>query len=158
LIRQYFVDGFYPTGTKVSGNSVNPKASLIKAVILNGGQKLAGARNSDDSVTSTAMYDVHEAFGRINLLKTLKLNGANTITTLASDEIIRLVRAKPRRECVLLFIIFFNKTTVLGPPQTPTHSPSTLLGARPLIYQLHWCGRTYQLLPAARRAQLTTLI
>jgi len=85
LVRQYFVEGYYPTGVKTSANALQPKASLIKAVLLNSGQKLSGARNSDDSVTSTAMYDFNEAFGRINLVKTLKLSGANTISTLAVD-------------------------------------------------------------------------
>ena len=85
LVRQYFLEGYYPTGSKVGGNAMTPKASLVKAVLINSGQKLSGAHNKDGSVTSTAMYDNNESFGRVNLLKTLRLNGENSISTLAVD-------------------------------------------------------------------------
>ena len=37
LIRQYFREGYYPTGRKVTAHSMsNPSAALLKAVIING--------------------------------------------------------------------------------------------------------------------------
>ena len=36
LLRQYFTDGFYPTGTRNVNDRVNPSATLVKAVLLNG--------------------------------------------------------------------------------------------------------------------------
>jgi hypothetical protein len=36
LLRQYFADGFYPTGTKTASNGFNASATLVKAVLLNG--------------------------------------------------------------------------------------------------------------------------
>ncbi|HJQ37613.1 MAG TPA: S8 family serine peptidase [Thermoanaerobaculia bacterium] len=36
LLRQYFTDGFYPGGTKNLADTVNPSATLVKAVLLNG--------------------------------------------------------------------------------------------------------------------------
>ena len=36
LLRQYFTDGFYPTGTKISGNELTPSAALLRAVAING--------------------------------------------------------------------------------------------------------------------------
>ena len=36
LLRQYFTDGFYPTGTKTSANSIKPSGTLMKAMLLNG--------------------------------------------------------------------------------------------------------------------------
>ncbi|HKR64876.1 MAG TPA: S8 family serine peptidase, partial [Thermoanaerobaculia bacterium] len=36
LLRQYFTDGFYPTGAKRAGDGFNPSATLVKAVLLNG--------------------------------------------------------------------------------------------------------------------------
>ena len=38
-VRQYFTDGWYPTGTPVAGNGTQPSAALIKAVMLNGGDE-----------------------------------------------------------------------------------------------------------------------
>lgn len=36
LVRQYFADGFYPTGTRNADDRLNPSAPLVKATLLNG--------------------------------------------------------------------------------------------------------------------------
>ena len=36
LLRQYFMDGFYPSGSKIAADSVTPSGPLMKAVLLNG--------------------------------------------------------------------------------------------------------------------------
>ena len=36
LLRQYFADGFYPTGAPTSANALEASAPLVKAVLLNG--------------------------------------------------------------------------------------------------------------------------
>ncbi|HEV2063755.1 MAG TPA: S8 family serine peptidase [Thermoanaerobaculia bacterium] len=36
LLREYFVQGFYPTGAATASNAFEPPASLVKAVLLNG--------------------------------------------------------------------------------------------------------------------------
>ncbi len=36
LLRQYFTDGFYPTGSKVAADAHTPTGPLMKAVLLNG--------------------------------------------------------------------------------------------------------------------------
>lgn len=39
LVRQYFEEGYYPTGVKGEGKSItNPSAALIKAILMNGAQ------------------------------------------------------------------------------------------------------------------------
>ncbi|UCD91949.1 MAG: S8 family serine peptidase, partial [Methanobacteriota archaeon] len=43
MIRQYFVDGFYPTGTAVAGNGFEPSAALMKGVMAVSGQKITGS-------------------------------------------------------------------------------------------------------------------
>lgn len=35
LVRQYFMDGFYPTGAAVAGNAFTPSAALTKAALIN---------------------------------------------------------------------------------------------------------------------------
>ena len=45
LVRQYFIDGWYPTGTKIAANdSFVPSAALMKAMMINGArdQDIAG--------------------------------------------------------------------------------------------------------------------
>ncbi|HEV8241371.1 MAG TPA: S8 family serine peptidase [Thermoanaerobaculia bacterium] len=42
LLRQYFEDGYYPTGTANAADSLRPRAALVKAALLNGTFPIAG--------------------------------------------------------------------------------------------------------------------
>ncbi|KAF5838503.1 hypothetical protein DUNSADRAFT_2773, partial [Dunaliella salina] len=42
IVRQYFVDGFYPTGERVAANGFEPPASLVRAVLLAGAESMTG--------------------------------------------------------------------------------------------------------------------
>lgn len=37
LVRQYFMDGYYPSGTKTQDDAFTPSSALIKAVMISGG-------------------------------------------------------------------------------------------------------------------------
>jgi hypothetical protein len=43
LVRQYFTDGFYPTGAKAATNAKKPTGALIKAAIVNGARVINNA-------------------------------------------------------------------------------------------------------------------
>jgi hypothetical protein len=43
LLRQYFADGFYPSGSRSPGDRREPPAALVKAVLLNGTLPLGGS-------------------------------------------------------------------------------------------------------------------
>jgi len=75
LIRQYFVEGYYPSGVKNSNDSITPSASLIKALLINGADELLGVDNVGRGTVSTP-YDNAQGFGRPNLIKSLFLSGA----------------------------------------------------------------------------------
>jgi len=53
LVRQYFVEGFYPSGKKNLGNAFNPSASLLKAI------SIAGAVNQVGTKTSTSTTEIY---------------------------------------------------------------------------------------------------
>jgi hypothetical protein len=42
LVRQYYTDGFYPTGAKVAANARVPSAALVKATMLNSTKVMTG--------------------------------------------------------------------------------------------------------------------
>ena len=42
LIRQYYMDGFFPTGTKQPINGFVPSAALVKATLINGAAEMTG--------------------------------------------------------------------------------------------------------------------
>lgn len=90
LIRQYLQEGFYPSGTKVSGDEMsNPSGSLLKAILINGGETLIGVNNVpkfNDGITASTMYDAHQGFGRVNLLNSLPLAGENELKAFIKDK------------------------------------------------------------------------
>ncbi|MGQ9586806.1 MAG: outer membrane protein assembly factor BamB family protein [Thermoplasmata archaeon] len=42
LTRQYFMDGWYPTGTKDVAHAFTPSAALVKAILINGAVEMTG--------------------------------------------------------------------------------------------------------------------
>mmetsp|Transcript_20016 Transcript_20016/g.57462 ORF Transcript_20016/g.57462 Transcript_20016/m.57462 type:complete len:1210 (-) Transcript_20016:1521-5150(-) len=87
IIREYFMSGFYPSGTMNPSDAMEPSGVLVKAVILNGAVSLLGAegqwwsRTTDD----VELYDDNQNFGRLNLLNSLPLKGRNTISAKIID-------------------------------------------------------------------------
>ena len=70
IIRQYFEEGYYPYGVKNDTVGIlveNPSGALIKAVLMNGAQYLAGVDNGGDGITEIKPYDNNQNFGRLSL-------------------------------------------------------------------------------------------
>jgi subtilisin family serine protease len=79
LVRQYFEQGFYPTGEKVDANAFpDPSGALIKAVLMNGAQYLDSVDNGK-STTKVNPYDNAQNFGRISFIDSLYLKGKTNV-------------------------------------------------------------------------------
>jgi hypothetical protein len=65
LARQYFMDGYYPTGAANAANAFTPSAALIKAFLINSAQNMTGIY-SGGSIPGTG-----QGWGRINLSNVL---------------------------------------------------------------------------------------
>lgn len=72
LVRQYFVDGFSPSGTKKPEDGFDPSGALVKAVILNSGRVMLG-RDNGSSVFPSTEFDESQGFGLISLVDGLYL-------------------------------------------------------------------------------------
>jgi len=72
LVRQYYTEGWYPTGAEVAANTINPSAALIKATLINGANPLGQIPN------------MNEGWGRVHLENSLYFSG-DTIKTAAVD-------------------------------------------------------------------------
>jgi len=70
LVRQYFVDGFSPSGTRVPEDGFEPSGALVKAIILNSGRVMLGRDNggSGQSVYPSTEFDESQGFGLISLV------------------------------------------------------------------------------------------
>lgn len=66
LIRQYYVDGYYPSGNAVVANAMTPSAALMRATLVNSGQNMSGA---------TVMPSNCQGWGRVTLDEALYFPG-----------------------------------------------------------------------------------
>lgn len=85
VIRQYFTEGWYPTGLKVPANALTPSGMLLKAMLI------ASAQNMDltDSPNGNAVvrrYSSDVGYGRIQLDKILPLTGITGPTGLVVED------------------------------------------------------------------------
>jgi len=86
ILRQYFMDGFYPLGTKNSGDAFTPSGYLIKAAILNSGRPVLGRDNGGSSYSSVP-YDESQGFGLISMIDAVYLEGQSTAKVLVWDQV-----------------------------------------------------------------------
>ena len=82
LVREYFRDGRQVNGKEDRQSAITPRSSLLKAVLLNSGQSLVAVQNIQSGVVTETLepYDIHQGFGRINLIQSLPLDGENSIS------------------------------------------------------------------------------
>ena len=66
LIRQYYTDGWYPTGGKVSTNALTPSAALLRATLVNSAVNMTG---------TTALPANCQGWGRVLLENALFFTG-----------------------------------------------------------------------------------
>ena len=72
LVRQYFTEGFYPSGTRRAEDALTPSASLLKAVLLAGAEAVGGGN------TQGPIPAMGQGFGRVNLDHALYFAGDAT--------------------------------------------------------------------------------
>lgn len=71
IVRQYFMEGRYPTGTADRNHSSTPSGALVKAVIIAGAAQMSGTTPSDNphlnGVPLEPPPSIRQGFGRVNL-------------------------------------------------------------------------------------------
>jgi MYXO-CTERM domain-containing protein len=73
LVRQYFMDGFYPSGAKTAGAGFTPTAALMKAVLINSSVSMTGNDNAGEPITPIPSNE--QGWGRIRLDQALFFTG-----------------------------------------------------------------------------------
>jgi uncharacterized repeat protein (TIGR01451 family) len=74
LLRQYFTDGWYPSGTKTAADARNPSGALMKAVLVNGAMEMTGT-DLVNSSTITRIPSMDQGWGRTHLENGLYFSG-----------------------------------------------------------------------------------
>jgi hypothetical protein len=65
LVRQYFTDGFYPSGAKSDADKLTPTAALIKAMLINSAVSMKGNDNTGGPISPIPSNE--QGWGRIRL-------------------------------------------------------------------------------------------
>eukprot|EP00558_Chaetoceros_sp_UNC1202_P001501 CAMPEP_0197258810 /NCGR_PEP_ID=MMETSP1429-20130617/83188_1 /TAXON_ID=49237 /ORGANISM="Chaetoceros sp., Strain UNC1202" /LENGTH=710 /DNA_ID=CAMNT_0042722995 /DNA_START=11 /DNA_END=2143 /DNA_ORIENTATION=- len=110
LVRQYFEEGWFPCGSKGCNASIQPSGSLVKAVLMNGGQSLNSVQSiiPNNNVLETVQpYDSNQGMGLVNLAASLPIKGVNRFTALAQNNVVIedrerhtfFVKAKTKGKC-----------------------------------------------------------
>lgn len=79
LVRQYFQEGFYPTGRRQSGVGFAPSGALVKAVLLNGAVGMEGFMLGSEGTSGTEglplapVPSYQQGYGRLSLNGSLPL-------------------------------------------------------------------------------------
>ncbi len=74
LLRQYFTDGFYPSGSKTAADAMIPSGALMKATLLVGGMPLGGTDEVNGSPVSP-IPSMDQGWGRTHLDQSLYFSG-----------------------------------------------------------------------------------
>jgi hypothetical protein len=74
LIRQYYMDGFYPSGAKGMTDALTPTAALIKATMINSAASMKGTDN--DGMTISPIPSNEQGWGRVQLDQALVFAGS----------------------------------------------------------------------------------
>uniref|UniRef100_A0A7S1FXM9 subtilisin n=1 Tax=Corethron hystrix TaxID=216773 RepID=A0A7S1FXM9_9STRA len=101
LIRQYFIEGWYPSGSKVPSDGFVPSGTLLKAVLVNSGQALLGTDNVY-FVSVSSPYDTAQGFGRISLIHSLYLHGKSDAKLYVSDRVEMRSTSAPKEVSFIL--------------------------------------------------------
>ena len=72
LVRQYFLSGFYPSGSATPANQYAPSGAAVKAVLLGGAAGMDGFE-SDTGLPLAPPPSFRQGFGRLNLARSLPM-------------------------------------------------------------------------------------
>ncbi len=84
LVRQYFMAGWYPTGSQDSANSRTPSAALVKAIIVNGAVEIGG--NGAYANGESRYPNDNQGWGRVHLDNALYFQGDTRVLSVLSND------------------------------------------------------------------------
>jgi hypothetical protein len=74
LVRQYYMDGFYPSGAKNMADALTPSAALLKATLINSATSMKGTDNAGMMISPIPSNE--QGWGRVQLDQALVFTGA----------------------------------------------------------------------------------
>mgnify|MGYP000923007381 CR=1 FL=1 len=75
LVRDYFMQGFYPLGMADPGFVFEPTGALVKAILINSGINMTGGYTADSGSGHADMPSMGQGWGRVTLDSSLYFSG-----------------------------------------------------------------------------------
>lgn len=75
LIRDYFMQGFYPLGMADAGFAFEPTGALVKAILINSGVNMTGTYTADSGSGHADLPSMGQGWGRVTLDSALYFMG-----------------------------------------------------------------------------------
>ena len=88
LVRQYFTEGWYPSGVKTAADAFVPSGALLKATLVNSATPAKGKIRPGeiDQLPLGPPPDIYQGFGVVRLTRVLRIgNTANAINLFVQD-------------------------------------------------------------------------
>ncbi|MCH9650389.1 MAG: S8 family serine peptidase [Deltaproteobacteria bacterium] len=126
LVRQYYEDGFYPSGAALPGDGFSPSAALVKASLLNSAQGMTGV--------SPAIPSNCQGWGRLMLDNVLSL-GMETRKLWVEDETVGFPLGAVGQESTFSFTVHSDQEP-FKVSLTWTDFPATLAANPQLVNDL----------------------
>lgn len=126
LVRQYYEDGFYPSGIPVPGNAFSPSAALVKASLLNSAQGMTGV--------AAAIPSNCQGWGRLTLDNVLTL-GMETRKLWVEDDPVGFAQGSAGQQRTFAFTVHSDQEP-LKVSLTWTDFPATLAADPQLVNDL----------------------
>ena len=86
IVRDYFLSGYYPTGTATPANALTPSGSLVKALILASGEDMATTASPSTSITIAKRYSNDVGYGRANLPAVLHIGSGSPFLWIQNNQ------------------------------------------------------------------------
>eukprot|EP01034_Spumella_vulgaris_P021533 gene21533-27568_t len=78
-VRQFYMDGYYPSGQRSSANGFTPSGALLKATLIHSSQAMDYIVNQDGTSSDITLYpSVDQGYGRIQMNKVLNFGTSST--------------------------------------------------------------------------------
>ncbi|GAX74937.1 hypothetical protein CEUSTIGMA_g2383.t1 [Chlamydomonas eustigma] len=107
MIRQYFMDGFYPSGVQTPGNKVNVSGVLVKAILMGGAISMQGSETlinpstgQYQSLPLEAAPSSRQGWGRVDLTRSLPLPNSPLGWNLQVVDLAVLTQGQTHEYCV----------------------------------------------------------
>ena len=88
LVRQYFTEGWYPSGLKTPADAFTPSGALLRAMLINSATRATFRIQSSvsDKLALGQPPDIHQGFGIVRLVRVLRIgNSATSINLFVQD-------------------------------------------------------------------------